>query len=413
MTTCRIRVTRETLDTGRFDWAVRDESGAVAASGQSGLENPAVSGECELILASDLVLLAQVAPPNARVRRHGQALRYLVEEAVVSDPDQVHVAVETTASGEAVTVAVVDRRSFAELLARFERAGILPVRAYPEPLLVKAMAATWTVVLNGEDRFARTAAAYGFVLDEVAPEEPPAALRLALDRVRGSALAPERIVVRTGTGLAPPPLERWSSQLGVDVRAGDPWHWSAENHEPEIDLLQGEFAPRAAATGLRRRLRRSAMLASALALLYCAGVAFDWAAKASERRRLMAEMSAIHRETFGEGTPIVDAPLQMSRVLADLRRRAGQPAPDDFLVLLAAVAEGLPEPLAHRVETIAYEKGVLTVSLRLRDRAHSETLVERLRRSVAPVNGPRLQIDAAASGDGSVLTLAVRPERRQ
>jgi general secretion pathway protein L len=408
MTRTRIRVTRDTPVTGRFEWAVRGDRAAVLAAGTCALDKPAVSGECELVLAADLVLLERVARPSARVRRHGSALRFLVEEALASDPEQVHVAAEASPAGDELAVAIIDRRWFAELLARLGHAGIFPVRAYPESLLVAPLPGAWTVVLTGAGGFARTCGVEGFALDESSPGEPPAALKLALDRARAGACAPDRIVVRAAAELAAPQLERWSARLEARVEPGAPWHWSTEGHEPEIDLLQGEFAPRAAAASLARRLRRSAALAAALAVLYCGGVALDWAAKAAERRRLIAEMSAIHREALGESTPIVDAPLQMSRALADLRRRAGQSAPDDFLTLLAAVAAQLPDPPLQRLESIAYENGMLTVVLRAPDPAQAEALAERLRGGAA-ASGLQVRVEPGAAKGGGLLTLSARP----
>lgn len=402
----RIRARRDTPFTGRFDWAVQDERGAVLDSGSSTLERAAVRGDCELVLAADLVRLERIDTPSFRARKHPAALRFLVEEYVASDPEQLHVAAETGhRSDGALAVAIVDRPWFSQLLAGLERTGIVPRCAFPELLLPAPLPRTWTTVLDGTTSFVRLPGPEAFVLDEARAGEPPAALRLALESARAAQRIPERILVRTARGIALPDIERWTAELGIRVEPGDPWNWANERNKPEIDLLQGEFAPRAAIGKRLRRLRRSAVLAAALAVLYVGGVVLDWVAKASERRRLIAEMNAIYRETFGEGVPIVDAPLQMRRALDDLRRQAGHATPSDFLALLATVAERLPDPHEQRVETMTYENGVLSLVVRLRDPAQREAFSQRLLREGAAAAETRLSVEPRGPGNDGLVVI--------
>ena len=71
MSTCRIRVTRDTPASGAFEWVTIGKQGAVLASGSANLAQPPVTGPCEIVLASDLVSLERVAVPPSQQRRLG------------------------------------------------------------------------------------------------------------------------------------------------------------------------------------------------------------------------------------------------------------------------------------------------------------------------------------------------------
>lgn len=411
MTTLRIRVSRDTPVSGAFDWATLDSDGAVLASGTANLRQPPVSGVCEVVLASDLVLLEQADIPAAQRQRVASALRFLVEDSTIADPERQHVVAAPSAGKDRLSLAIVDRQWLEKLLSGLEGAGLLASHAYPESLLPPLRPHTWTVVWNGSDGFARTGELEGFTLDCTETQDAPVALRLALDTARKTGKEPQAIIVRTAADAAPPDTRSWSGALGIPIDSGPPWHWATAQRRPELDLLQGQFASRAAAGTWQQRLRRPAILAGALLLLGSCGIAVDWAAKAYERRVLLAEMSALYRETFGERAVVVDPPLQMSRALADLRRQAGQLGAADFLPLLSAAADRLIDPQRHRIESLAYEKETLTVTLKPNDARHAGTLLSDLR-AKSSLQGYEVTVDAAGSSGAVTLRLRAKPGSR-
>jgi type II secretion system protein L len=408
MTACRVRVTRDTLETGAFEWVTFGENGAALASGASNLRQPSVTGECELVLASELVLLERVACPAAQQRQLSAALRFLVEESAISDPERLHVAAAAGPGKDMLSVAIVDRPWLEQLLSRLERAGLSARSAYPECLLPALEPHAWTVVCNGASGFARTAEIEGFALDDAPAGEPPIALRLALERVRATASAPERIVVRAAADGVGPDTQRWPAALGVGVERGPDWRWNQAQPRPALELLQGEFAPPGAGRDWRARLRRSSLLAAALALLATCGIAIDWGVKANERKALLAEMQAIYRATHGEKAVVADPPLQMRRALSELRREAGLLDAGDFLVLLGAVADAPLDPARLQLESISYAGGMLTLQLRPRDPAQLGVQMERLRARM-PAPGLDVRVEATGAGADASVRLTARP----
>ena len=404
MTTCRIRVTRDTPVSGAFEWVTLGEQGELLASGSANLAQPPVTGPCEVVLASDLVSLERVAVPPSQQRRLGSALRYLVEELALPDPERLHVAAAPAPERGALCLGIVDRQWLRSLLEKLAGAKLSATAAYPETLLPTLLPHTWTVVWLGGEGFVRTSENEAVALDATQRDGAPRNLRLALEQASVADSRPQTVVVRCGRGAAPPHIKAWSRALDVPVEAGPEWSWSDAQRRPPLDLLQGEFAARFVAAPWLRRLRRPAILAAALLALGSIALALDWWAKVRERDALLAEMRTVYRETFGERATVVDPPLQMGRALADLRQRAGHVGPADFVALLGVAAELLPDP-AGRIEALAYDGTALTVTLRP---AAQEALLKELRGKIPP-RGYEVTQQAAPGGGGMTLRLRPRP----
>jgi type II secretion system protein L len=406
MSVCRIRVTRDTPASGAFEWVTLDRQGALLGSGAANLDHSPVAGACELVLASDLVALERVVAPPSQQRRLGSALRYLAEDFALADPEQLHVASAPGPDRSSLCLAIVDRQWLMSLLEKMKGARLAASTAYPESLLPALMPRTWTVVWGGSEGFVRTGKHEALALDVSEPSSVPTALRLALDNARAGGGSPQAIVVRGVTQATPPDVDAWSAALGVPVEEGPAWHWASAQPRPDFELLQGEFAARGAAGSWSQRLRRPALLAAVLLALSSAALALDWGAKVRERNALREEMRALYRETFGAGATVVDAPLQMRRALADLRKQAGHIGPGDFVALLGAAAELLPPAAGSRVEGVVYENAALTVTLRPVAGRQTSALLEELRAKSPP---PQFQARAEAAPASGAIVLTLRP----
>lgn len=408
--TCRIRLRRGSPSSGAFDWALVDDNGTVLDSGTAPLQQPP-AGACELQISSELVLLDQVAATAPQQRRISSALRFLVEEHAIPDPERLHVAAAATPAKDILSVGIVDRQWMEQVLARLERSGLTARAAYPECLLPELPPDGWTLVWNGDDSFVRTGEVAGFALDSPKNGDVPVSLRLALDEARGKASAPGRLVLRVAAGAASPNAENWSAMLGIPVEPGPEWRWVEAQNKPVLDLLQGEFAPRSIDRGWAGALRRPMILAAALTAVCTFGVTAEWAAKAHERRTLLAEMQGIFRAGFGESAVVVDAPLQMNRALVELRRQAGYVGADDFLSLFGAVSDRLLDPAKHRIESIAYDNGTLTLLLRPNDAAQFSAQFNAMR-DIPPMPGFQVALQSAeASGSISVRVARTRQNK--
>ncbi len=384
-----------------------DGTGAALDSGTSPLRQPP-AGTCELVVASDLVLLDDVTVPVAQQRRLASSLRFMVEDSAIPDPERLHVATAAQSRKNSLSVGIIDRQWLAEMLARLEQSGLQARSAVPECLLADLQPGAWTIVLTAGGGFARTGRVRGFAMDSVDKATPPVSLSLALDEARGTGSAPERIVLRHAADVGPADAGGWSDALGIPVETGPEWRWTDPAAVPGLDLLQGEFAPRTMDRGLTRTLLPSALLAAALATISLLGIAVDWGVKAHERNALLAEMQRIFRSSFGEAAVVVDAPLQMSRGLSQLRRQAGQIEADDFPALFGLVSERLLDPVKHRIDSVGYGNGMLTLYIRPVDAAQFSSVFRELQ-SKSSIPGLAVKLEPAESTGRISLQASASP----
>jgi len=407
MTTCCVRVTRDTPVSGAFEWATLGQGGQVLAAGSGNLDQSPVKGACEVVLASDLVTLDTVAAPPSQQRRLGSALRFLAEELALPDPEQLHVTAAPGPTKNSLCLAIVDRQWLQALLARLEGAGLSASSAYPESLLPALTPHTWTVVSHGGEAFVRMGESEAIALDTAEANAAPAALQLALEQARAAGTGPQAIVVRSARGSAPPDVHSWSAALGIPLESGPEWHWAAAHPRPQLEILQGEFAARLGATHWLKRLRRPAIMVAALLALSLVAIGLDWAAKARERRMLAAEMHATYREAFGECATVVGAPLQRSRALAGLRQQAGYVGRGDLLSLLRIFAEEMRDPVRHRVESMNFENAAMTLTLRPVGGQQTAVVLKELRAKPVP-EGYELQLEEAPAAGTVTLRLRLK-----
>lgn len=389
------------MASGAFDYAAFDDSGSLIQSGTARLGDSPFTGECELVLANDIVLLDCVAVSAAQRARLAHGLRYLADGSAIPEPEAVHVAMAPGPKTDSACLAIVDRQWLAQLIARLGRSGLAPHCAYPETLLTPLPAGAWVVVWNAGESFLRMGEFQGLALDEPQGDEPPVALRLALSGAREKGATPAQVVVRPAEGLAPPDVTRWAEALAIEVQIGSVWRWTQFAPKPRLNLLQGEFAAAGGAQGWRSSLRRVATLFTLLVLAASAGLAADWIVKARERKALLGQMQSIFRETFGDQAAMVDPPRQMDRALNGLKLRAGQTARSDFLPLLAAATEAAPGLERQQIESLSYEAGKLTLSFR----SSPATAVGTMKAV------PGIQINTETSGSRSLLTFSASSDR--
>ena len=181
MTSYRVRFERESAFDGAFEWHSVGAGGIAEDAGVAPARQPPPGSICDLVIASDLVLLEQINVPEAQRRRLSSRLGYLTEESVISEPERVHVVGESRPSRDAtLSVGIIDREWLERALARLSKLQLVVRRAYPECLLAPLAPMSWTVISRRTGSFARVGPTEGFSLDDTDTEAPPVSLRLAL-----------------------------------------------------------------------------------------------------------------------------------------------------------------------------------------------------------------------------------------
>lgn len=299
--------------------------------------------ELWLALPAARVPLTELALSPGALRQMRGALAYALEDRLMLDPADTHVALARTARDGAHAAASVERDWLTRVMTLCQRHGIRPAGAAPEPLVWRAdddaggdLNTAWLARWDGQGGFARTGDTAGFALDGGDRLTPPLALRLACDDARRRGRAPARLLLETIEGAAVD-LKAWEQALQCAVH---PTTLCVDPHVPALNLLQGEYAPRRA---LRLELGRY-RLAAALALfalgVHVLGSTLDWARLAWQERTLRAEARQVFQATFPDAQTIVDPALQMRRQLMALRAERGYARPGDLLHALDTLEGG-------------------------------------------------------------------------
>jgi general secretion pathway protein L len=297
--------------------------------------------------------------PQARLRA---ALAGVLEEALLEDTEDTHLAVAPGApAGETTWVVAMHRAWLVMQLGALEAAGIVVDRVVPQ-------------AEPGEP------ARGHFQLDN--PEDDQA---LSLVWAR-----PDGVLVLRPSGSL---IRRWLAELGEDQT---PTLWSAEPAavaaaeqglgQPVEVLSRADAALQAAqsAWNLRqfdlanrpkgvRALRKGwrvflgptwrpvRMGLAVLVLVQLAGLnAWAWKQR-HELRAARAEQVALLQASFPNVRTVLDAPVQMQREIEQLRAVAGRPGDTDLEPMLQAVAGAWPQD--RPLEGLRFEPGQLTLSV--------------------------------------------------
>ena len=329
-----------------------------------------------LVLPASRVLLSSLTLSKRAMRQlsgaSNPALGNALEDKLMLDPAQVHVALGKSLAGDVHPVAVIELAWLEQALTLCRQSGIEPFGAIPETLLWQgdSVSGTWAARWRGHDGFVRSGPSAGFALDDGAREIPPLALQLAVAEARRQDASPTAIVVETAqeNGIEVD-AAAWSRSLNCPVLLQT---LQADPQPPVLNLLQGAFASRrrggqgifglaglaalAGNSAQAGKYRLAGGLLAATLAVHVLGTLADWARLSHENRQLRSEMRQVFQEVFPQTQAIVDPTLQMQRQLADLRRARGFAEPGDYLHAVSAVAGQV-----GGVSAMRYENGKLTL----------------------------------------------------
>ncbi len=395
----------------QFHYARR--SGSDCEAGIARLSDIAPASTIIAVVPAGAVHFVRVTLPDLRPARLARLLPLAVEEHVAAAPEDVHaVLVDHVAGGESL-VMVCDKAWLAAALDALATRSLRPTTVITETELAVRLASQeatrkWIVVRSAAGGFARLDTDEIIALDLGAHDaDVPLALRLARGTHRRSGEAPEDVMVFSAPDRDPPDLDLWSRVLQLPVRSGGDWR--PELLDPRglhaTDLLRGFALRGRTAVGLSRSVKLAGVTAAGILVLHTLlTVGQGWRLSA-ERNTLATQMEKQFREIFPDAQVVVDAPLQMQRGLARLRREAGAPDTTDFAPLLAAVAPVVGTS-GVRTEGLRYERGALELKVTLPAGATQATVEKQLL-----VPGYRVRVERSADQPSAdALTLFVQAE---
>jgi general secretion pathway protein L len=286
-----------------------------------------------------------VAPEE---KKHlSKSLPFMLEEQVAADVDKLHFAF-CPLENDTFAVAIAAQAKMAEwqtLLADFP--GIR--QWLPEPLLLPWQAGEWCLVLEGETAIIRVGRCDGFSVERNLVD-------VLLQGVLRESGAPQAVIVYgsdqvADTGLLPAELRdrvQWRrGNLCAALLLSD-------TGELNLNLLQGDFAPRLPLGRWWRQWRAVAAVFAAVFVLQLVAAYAEYRSLSAQNLALRGTVEQSYRRAFPQGA-VVDAEKQLRRQLDTL---GGSGQSSGFVVLMDRVGGAIAGMPGTTIASINYnDKG--------------------------------------------------------
>jgi general secretion pathway protein L len=322
---------------------------------------PRADSVVAVVPASDLAW-HRITVPKAPAGRLRAALVGLLEEALLEEPESVHLALGPGSVPGQTGWVVATRRAW--LTVQLETLALAQV------FVDRVVPAAWP----GEPAQVHVGAGAAAGGDEDAPlvtwSHSDGVVELPLRGSLGRALLPQPLppdTVASATPAAAVAAEAW---LGVPVQlrtegeralqaAGTAWELR------QFELVRRHRGSRALRDAWRaflgpdwRPVRHGLVALVAIQLLGLNLWAWQLDRQVAERR---TRSVAVLQDTFPQVRGVLDAPVQMEREVQRLRAEAGQVGPTDLEPLMAAAAAAWP-PGRPPVDSLRFEPGSLSLA---------------------------------------------------
>jgi general secretion pathway protein L len=328
-------------------FAIASNTGAIEREGVAALSELAepvkrAQRVVLLLAASDVTLLRVKMPPLSGAKLRA-ALPNLVEDRLMTDPDECVVVAGEMHAGMR-TVAVVSR-SWLELLVRTLQAlGARSIGAIPSQLCLPHQdgAATAAIAEHGveADIAIRLAEQDGIGLSIVADQ--PEALAFEVMQSLSAVVPAAPVVLYVPQTRVRDYQESLHIAPALEQRItlhGDTWQrWVLGAGKAGVDLmtgLGGSGGPKFDWKPWRWPL----IIGTAVLLVNVIGLNVDWLRLKREATALSNGMIQTYRSAFPKDPVVIDPLAQLRQKMAGAQRDSGQLAPDDFVALAAAFSE--------------------------------------------------------------------------
>ncbi len=370
-------------------------------------ELPAADRLILLLPAADVLLVPANVPPLALPKLR-LALPNLVEDRLVQDAQQCHIALgprlgAAPAGGwraprapQSRALMIADRAWIRFILDTFgahkhRTCHLLPAQlclpfetpAAAVPHAEAANDAEPSLDAPAEPVAAETAvAAATIALDAAPPSDPDAPAAVDITVRTGPAdgyglrLMPANvanwlaIAPTPATLMVSPALRELAPALSTDPAAAtlDWATWAAGARTAlasgEADLCQFDFANGGMANVDWRRWRLPIALGVLIVVVQLIGMNARWLTLRAEQKRLDAAMRTQLQTAFPNTPVILDPPAQMRRQVEQLRLAAGKSAPEDFLPLADRFAQAATGLAPDALLALDYHGRALTITLK-------------------------------------------------
>jgi len=366
-----LRVVREA--DGPWSWAVVDAAGQLLAAPSEAMGpslQAAASGRRVALLlpGADVALLTAVLPAGNEAKLL-PLVPYALEDQVSQDIELLHFALgpRNPITGS-TAVAVIERALLEQWLTRANELGLKPSAAFADSELVPAFPGQVTVVLVEDQLVLRSDDARTAVMPA---DDPLLALEMFLAPATDLSSLPLAVYAgqsdwQRHSKKIEALRDRFSS-VKVQLSNGGLLALAARSlpHSTAINLLQGLFRPKSAATNQWKKWRLVASLAGALLLAHGLAQAWHLRQLTKSEASLDQAISQVYATVFPGQPAGGDARRRMEQRLTGSSGSANQPG--ELMHVLAALAAARQNVPVVQLESLTFRKGAAQLKLEAPD----------------------------------------------
>jgi general secretion pathway protein L len=366
-----------------IDWVLLDAQGGIIGEVQTGTPIASAVKSVDQIIAlvpSESIWMGSARIPAKSQSQRRKAAPYAVEDQIADSIEQLHFAIDAE-ENEQTRIVAVKKSAMQSWLACLQRHQIYPDVILPDALLLPQRVGEHTFLLEAERALIRQ------------------------ERHRGFATSIDNLALWIKHAAAARGLNLYRiGSVQFDLNSDDIVHNETSTHalrihalalraeSPVINLMQGEYKPRARGVGTEKLWRYAAIL---LVATIVSGILLSKFDQIQKRQQLNALRGAIN-QVFVAAMPDGAKPVpgreraQMEAALAGIQSGTES----GLFGQLAEVGSVLANRPQFRLDTVSYQDGVLELDLLAPDMVGLESL----RDSIAQKQSAQLEQVSRAEG---------------
>jgi general secretion pathway protein L len=340
---------------GQLTWLAQDANGRALSGSNAGAPPAATVARARRIVAlvpSERVLMLETAVVSPRRAQFAKALPFALEDQLAAPVEDLHFALPARIAGDRVAVAVVARAALQEWIAALAGNGIRADAMYPESLVLAGDGERTTLMIEPARSVLRSGA-LAFACETSALTQWLALAPAAPLEVHDFRQAPR--------------LALAASVAAYRERQPDALAFLAGRlaHEPDLNLLQGEFAPSHRHVPVLQLWRRAALIVAAAVMLAFAHAGADYLRLNREAQRIEGAQRELLRVNLPELAGVAGDPRNLMQ--SALTRMRGDGSGSGLLRILGQVGPTLAATTRVQLKGLEYRNATLELALRAPD----------------------------------------------